>query len=76
MKLFFSREEGRDTLLKYFDHPDLLIQGGFFHWYPPTSSKCQPVSKFSKKKVKVPRLVTPKNSMNKKLEKGARDSGT
>ena len=24
----------------------LIIQGGFFHWYPPKSSKCQPVSKF------------------------------
>ena len=22
------------------------IQGGFFHWYPPKNSKCQPVSKF------------------------------
>ena len=28
-------------------------------WYPPKSSKCQPVSKFSKKKVKVPGLVPP-----------------
>ena len=22
------------------------LQGGFFHWYPPKNSKCQPVSKF------------------------------
>ena len=28
-------------------------------WYPPKCSKCQPVSKFSKKKVKVPGLVPP-----------------
>ena len=28
-------------------------------WYPPKTPKCQPVSKFSKKKVKVPGLVPP-----------------
>ena len=24
----------------------IMIQGDFFHWYPPKNSKCQPVSKF------------------------------
>jgi len=28
-------------------------------WYPPKISKCQPVSKFTKSKVKVPGLVPP-----------------
>ena len=23
-----------------------IVQGDFFHWYPPKNSKCQPVSKF------------------------------